>query len=190
MKKIILASTSPRRREILKKLKINFETMPSGYEEVLEEDSFTYEKIENLAFNKANFVAKEVKEDCLILGADTVVVLDNKILGKPFDENDAKSMLKKLSGKKHFVVTSICIIDNKSGRKINRSATTFVEFQNLSEEVITYYVENYKPLDKAGSYGIQELPDGYVKSIDGSLDNVIGLCSKTVIDILKEFAEF
>lgn len=199
-KKLILASASPRRREILTEMGLEFEIIPSRFEEDLETLDFTYEKIEELAYKKATAVLKNVVgQVCstyssqltvyssLILSADTVVVLDNKILGKPKDGKEAIIMLKSLSGKKHSVVTSICVIDAQTSQKKIHSETSYVVFEDLSEEMITNYVETFRPLDKAGSYGIQELPEGFIKEVEGSFENIIGLCSKAVRKLLNEF---
>lgn len=185
MKKIILASGSPRRREILKHAGLEFEIHPSSYEEVLDSNNFTHEKIENLAYNKAKAVADETKEPAVIIGADTVVVLNNKILTKPHDRADAYIMLKSLSGVEHHVVTGICVIDKYTNTTKIKSVTTMVEFEKLTDEQINHYIDNFKPFDKAGAYGIQEMPKGYIKKVEGSLENVIGLCSKAVIEMLK-----
>ena len=187
MKKIILASGSPRRKEIFKTLNIDFEILPSSYNEVMEDDLFSYDKIENLAYNKALAVANKIKEESLVVGADTVVVLDNKILGKPKNREDAFFMLKHLSGKEHFVVTAICVIEVPSMRKKINSTTSYVEFENLSDDMINSYIEQFKPFDKAGSYGIQELPHGFVKNIGGSYENIVGLCPKSLEKALAVF---
>ncbi len=121
MKKIILASNSPRRKELLRKAGIEFEIRPSGYNEQLNNYDFSYTKIENLAYNKAEFVAEELKEDAVIIGADTVVVLDNKILTKPKDFNDAHNIIKSLSDVEHQVVTGICVIDKYENKTKVRS---------------------------------------------------------------------
>lgn len=190
-KKLILASTSPRRREILSKIGLEFEIIPSDYEEVIDSPEFSYEKIETLAFHKAKAVYDKIKNapeysNSIILSADTVVVLDEIILGKPLDKNDAFAMIKKLSDKKHSVVTSICTIVTGNFQKKIHSETSFVEFQDLSDSLIINYVEQFMPLDKAGSYGIQELPDGFVKNIEGSFENIMGLCPNAVNNILKD----
>lgn len=186
MKKIVLASSSPRRKEILEKLGINFEIVKSNYEENLDSLEFSYSKIEELALNKALDIVKKV-ENSIILAADTVVVLDNQILCKPINEDEAIKMLSMLSGKKHSVVTSICIIDSQTLRKKLLSETSVVEFKVLGEDLIRNYVKEYKPLDKAGSYGIQELPEGFVEKVEGSFENIMGLCPAVVSKILKEF---
>lgn len=187
MKKIVLASGSPRRKEIFKTLDIDFEVIPSSYEEKLENNVFSYQKIENLAYNKALFVAKTIKEDALVVGADTVVVLNNNILGKPKDKTDAFNMLKSLSGKEHFVVTSICVLETPSLRKKINSTTSYVEFEILSDDMINSYIDKFKPFDKAGAYGIQELPQGFIKNVGGSFENIIGLCPKSLEKILAVF---
>ena len=185
MKKIILASGSPRRREILKNAGLNFEIQPSSYEETLDNDIFSPEKIEDLAYNKALAVADETTEKAVIIGADTVVVYQDKILTKPLDRQDAYNMLHSLSDVEHYVVTGICIIDKyESTTKIDYVKTT-VRFKKLSDELIYNYIDNYKPFDKAGAYGIQELPEGFVDSVEGSLENVIGLCSRKVLEMLN-----
>lgn len=182
--KIILASASPRRKHILDEMGLDFEIIPSDYEETLDNLNFSYEKIEDLAYSKAKSVQEKTDNEHLILSADTVVVLENKILGKPTDKQDAVAMLTSLSGKKHSVVTSICVI--KNGTKKVLSTTSYVEFEQLSDDLILNYIASYKPFDKAGSYGIQELPDGFVKAIEGSFYNIIGLCPNAVKEILNE----
>ncbi len=188
MGKIILGSSSPRRADILKKLKLDFQIIPSSYVEPHNKTDFSYAFVEESAYNKALFVARELKnEQHLVIGADTIVVIDNKILEKPKDYNDAISMLKKLSGKTHFVVTAVAIINSENMEHLTKSTTTFVTFESLTYKQIIDYIEEFKPFDKAGAYGIQELPAGFVKSVDGSLDNVIGLPSETLLQLLKNF---
>ena len=185
MGKMILASSSPRRAEILKDYKL--EIIPSPYVENHTKTAFSYDYVENLAYNKAKAVADKIKEPALVIGADTVVVLNNEILEKPEDERDAFLMLKKLSGKTHKVVTSIVIIDTQTGICRKNSTTSSVTFENLTDEMIKSYIENYKPLDKAGSYGIQEMPKGYIKSVEGDFENIIGISSKSFQKLLKSF---
>lgn len=184
MGKNILASSSPRRAELLKD-KYVFEIMPSPYEELHTTTVFSYAYVENLAYNKAKAVVPLVEGDCNIIGADTVVVLDGKILEKPHDSEEAKRMLKSLSGREHQVVTSIALINTTTGKSVIQSTTSQVIFNNLTDEMIDFYVENFKPLDKAGAYGIQELPDGYIKSYNGSLENIIGICPKALDECFK-----
>ena len=186
MGKIILGSSSPRRADILEKLKLDFEIIPSSYVEPHDQTDFSYAYVEDLAYNKALDVAKNTEKEALVIGADTIVVLDNKILGKPKDKQDAYNMWQNMSGKTHFVVTSIAVINSKNLKYKVKSTTTYVTFEELTPAQIEYYIENYKPFDKAGAYGIKELPEGYVKSFDGSFDNVIGLPSDTLLELLKQ----
>ena len=186
MKELVLASKSPRRREILQKAGLNFVIKKSDYEEELSNKIFTYEKIETLAKNKAFGALKNIKNPAYIIGADTVVVYKNKILTKPSDKNEAYSTLRQLSGKTHIVVTGLCVLDSESQKYIINSTTTNVEFYPLTEEMIIKYVDKFNPMDKAGAYGIQELPEGYVKNVSGDIENVIGLSSKAVMGSIKE----
>ena len=187
MGKIILGSSSPRRADILKRRKLDFEIIPSSYVEPHDKTDFSYDFVESLAYNKALSVAKGVKgvnEKAHIIGADTIVVVDNKILGKPKDKEEAYEMLKMLSGRTHFVVTAVAVVEAPSLEYKIKSTTTYVTFEELTDEQIEYYIENFKPFDKAGSYGIQELPEGFVKKVEGPLDNVIGLPSETLLELL------
>ena len=184
--KIILASSSPRRADILRKHNIGFEIIPSPYVEDHSRTDFSYDFIENLAYNKAKAVVPLVNEQSLIVGADTIVVLDGKILGKPNGYDGAFEMLKNLSGKTHHVVTAIAIINSTTGDYKIKSTTSEVAFENLTDEQIKYYIDNFKPFDKAGSYGIQEMPDGYIKSFTGDLENIIGISSKTLLEMIGE----
>ena len=184
--KIILASSSPRRADILKKHNIEFKIIPSPYVEDHSTTDFSYDFIENLAYNKAKAVVPLVNEQSLIVGADTIVVLDGKILGKPNGYDGAFEMLKNLSGKTHHVVTAIAIINSTTGDYKIKSTTSEVAFENLTDEQIKYYIDNFKPFDKAGSYGIQEMPDGYIKSFTGDLENIIGISSKTLFEMIGE----
>ena len=184
MGKMILASASPRRAEILKDYRL--EIVPSPYKEKHTKTAFSYSYVENLAYNKAMAVAEMIKDEATVIGADTVVVLGNEILEKPKDREDAIKMLEKLSDKTHIVVTAIALVDSKTKESKIQSTTSKVTFNKLSDELINYYVDNFKPFDKAGAYGIQELPEGFVKSIDGDLENIIGISSKTLAQMLEK----
>lgn len=186
MGKIILASSSPRRANILKALKLDYEIIPSSYAEPHDRTVFSYDYVESLAYNKALYVARDYKgEDYQVIGADTIVVVDNKILGKPQDHAQAQEMLKSLSGRTHFVVTSIAVINSNDMSHKIKSTTTYVTFNTLTDNQIDFYIDNFRPYDKAGSYGIQELPEGYLKEVNGSFDNVIGLPSETLLELLS-----
>ncbi len=187
MGKIILASSSPRRESILKSIKLDFDVIPSEYAEPHNQTAFSYEFVENLAYNKALDVAKKYRDNKIVIGADTIVVIDNKILGKPKDYKDAFRMLKELSGRTHFVVTGVAVINSEDLSYKTQSETTYVTFKKLTDKQIEDYIKDYKPYDKAGSYGIQELPEGFIEKVEGELDNVIGLPSKLLVELLKVF---
>ena len=187
MVRLILASNSPRRKQILKDLGLDFEIIPSNYDEKLETDTFSYDLIEDLATQKALDVVRRVGKNEIVLGADTVVVFHKKILGKPKDKDDAFRMLRELSGQTHMVVTALCGINTKLNSARLLSTTSYVRFKELSDELINYYINEFNPLDKAGSYGIQELPDGILDKYEGSFENIVGLAPEAVTAMLKEF---
>lgn len=194
-KKIILASQSPRRHSLIKKLNVDFDVVSPSFDEKLEDDNYADDKIKSLSFQKALSVLnppqsyrtdKESLNHSLVISADTVVVLENKILGKPKNENHAIQMLHKLSGKKHFVVTAITVIDTDTRKVFTDIVRTFVTFCNLSDTLIKDYVKNNKPLDKAGAYGIQEMGSDFIEKVDGDLENVIGLPTKALKNLLEQ----
>ena len=181
---LILASASPRRRELMKKLHIPFKVEVSGNEEKVPE-SIKPEKLpEYLAMEKAKDVFKTHREDTVI-GSDTIVLLDGEILGKPKDREDAKRMLGLLSGRRHEVITGVSIISKD--KSLCFSETCGVEFYPLSEEEIDAYVDTGEPMDKAGSYGILGEGAILVKGIDGDFYTVMGLPLARLYRALKEF---
>lgn len=186
MTEIILASNSPRRKKIMTDLGLPFEVIPSNYDEKLETDTFSYDLIEDLATQKALDVVKRVDNNKIVIGADTVVVLHNKILGKPHTKESAFKMLKELSGETHSVVTSVCGINTRTNRAALISTTSYVRFNELTDEMINYYIDTFNPLDKAGSYGIQELPPNYIDKFEGSFDNIVGLDPDAVKKVLTQ----
>lgn len=172
--KIILASSSPRRKKILDDLGFCFSVKKTNIDESYPEGLNVNHVAEYLAVKKAAFFNGSVADNEFILTADTVVVLDNKILGKPKDKPEAVEMLKSLSGRAHKVITGVCLLTKEKEHAF--SASTDVYFKELSEKEINYYVDKYKPYDKAGAYGIQEWI-GFIgiERIDGSYFNVVGL---------------
>lgn len=184
--KIILASNSPRRKQIMTDLGIDFEVIPSNYDEKLETDIFSYDLIEDLATQKCLDVVRRVDKNKIVLGADTVVVLHNKILGKPHSKEEAFKMLRELSGQTHSVVTSICGINTHTNRAALLSTTSYVRFKELTDEQINYYINTFTPLDKAGSYGIQELPPDFLDKYEGSFENIVGLAPESVLAVLEQ----
>ena len=186
MKKIILSSNSPRRKELLAGLDIPFEVkVLSGIDESYPEGLGVEEIPQYIAMEKA--AAYDIAEDEIVITADTVVVLGDAILGKPVDESDAKNMLRALSGNTHRVVTGVCITSADKQRKF--SVVSEVTFKVLSDTEIDYYVNRYRPFDKAGAYGIQEWI-GYVgvTSLKGSYFNVMGLPVQRIYEeLIHEF---
>lgn len=185
MKSIILASQSPRRKELLSLLDLEFKVEVKSIDEVFPKDLKTSEVAEYLAMLKASaFTTIEDKQ--VIITADTVVVLDDTILGKPNNIVEASKMLRSLSNRNHEVITGVCL---KSAKKvISFSSSTKVYFKNLSNAEIDYYIENYKPYDKAGSYGIQEWIGAIgITKIEGSYFNVVGLPIQELNEQLKNF---
>ena len=186
MYKIVLASNSPRRRELLGGLGIPFEVkvlpnISESYPDTLPADEIA----EYIAREKGDVYKSRIDDDILVITADTVVICDDEVLGKPTDAADARRMLHLLSGRTHHVVTGVCL--TTAFRQRSFSVRTEVTFKPLSDEEISYYVENYKPFDKAGAYGIQEWI-GYigVTGINGSYFNVMGLPVQRIYEELKQ----
>lgn len=174
--KIVLASKSPRRKEILESAGYEIEIRTQDADETLPNGILPCDAVKMLAEIKANAVERE--NDELVIGADTVVVLDNKILGKPKNEQDAFLMLKSLSGRIHEVYTGVCLVTNKN--KITFSERSEVVFDELTDEQIYAYIKTGEPMDKAGSYGIQGLGSAFAKVFSGSYYNVMGLPIETL----------
>lgn len=184
MKKLILASASPRRREILENAGFDFEVSTSEVEETMKGLSPEKTAVAN-ACKKAEEVFQRFSgKDAIVLGADTVVAFQGRIYGKPYSEEDAKKTLRELSGNTHEVITGYCIIAD--GMRECGSVVTKVTFNRLSESDIDRYIKSGLYADKAGSYGIQ---DGYglIKEYSGDRDNVVGLPLKEIENTLKEF---
>ncbi len=180
MSNIILASNSPRRKELLSKIVQSFKIVPAVLPENSDKtDPCSY--VVELAQHKAQEVFEKY-QDCIVIGCDTVVDLNGEILGKPTSKSNAVEMLKNLSGRTHLVHTGTCICCGE--QKISFCETTAVTFRKLTEEEIVGYVNSGAPMDKAGAYGIQDC--GFVDSYDGSYDNVMGLPTEKIAEILKK----
>lgn len=172
--KIVLASKSPRRRKIFKELGIKYSVWNGDTDETVNRPHKAYSLVKILAKRKAVAASKDIKtNDTLIISADTVVVLDNKILGKPKDDDDARRMLKSMSGKKHYVYSGIAAIYN--GKIVTDYEKTQIKFRTISEHEIERYISTGEHKDKAGSYGIQEKGGYFVEKINGDINNVVGL---------------
>ena len=181
---IILASASPRRREILENVNVKFTVQSSQIEEVILENENPKDLVMRLAFEKCIDVAKK-NINALVIGADTIVVLDNNILGKPKNENHAYEMIKSLSNKKHQVITGISLINLSLNKKVIDYVVSEVTFKDLSEETIRDYIKTKESLDKAGAYGIQGYGGLLVDSIKGDYFNIVGLPISKIGDLLK-----
>lgn len=182
--KVILASASPRRKEILQNTKLNFDIQKSDIEEVILENESPEDMVVRLAYEKAYDVAQKNK-DKLVIGADTIVALDNEVLGKPKDQNEAYQMIKRLSNKTHKVITGISLINLKENKIIKDYVVSFVTFKDLSEDSIKDYINTNESLDKAGAYGIQGYGALLVKNIQGDYFNIVGLPISRLSDLLK-----
>ncbi|MBP3938802.1 MAG: septum formation inhibitor Maf [Clostridia bacterium] len=184
MAEIILASASPRRKELLETAGISFTVKVADVEEVIEKNMSADKVVMSLALQKASAVAKD-NPDAVVIGADTVVVLDGEILGKPKSEENAVELLMMLSGRVHTVYTGVAII---KGEKVkNFCEATQVEFYPLEKEEIEAYVATKEPMDKAGAYGIQGRGCVLIKKINGDYFNVVGLPVSAVYRELRDF---
>jgi septum formation protein len=181
--KIILASGSPRRQQFLRDLQLDFEIRLKEIAEIYPDHLQGVEITNYLAQLKANAFEGTLEDQEVLLTSDTIVWFENKALGKPKDYEDAFAMLKAMSGKTHEVITSVCFKTNQKTETVFE--VTKVTFKNLSDEVIHHYLENYKPFDKAGAYGIQEWIGliGIAK-IEGSYTNVVGMPTDVVFEYL------
>lgn len=188
MKKIILASSSPRRKEILNMIGFDFEAVPSECEETTTKTE-PCDIVCELSRQKAYDVFRRVPDAAckIIIGADTVVAYDGKIFGKPKSRPEAQRMLKTLSGNMHSVYTGICVLCND--RVVNTYQKTDVYFRNMSDSEIERYVDTSEPLDKAGAYGIQGKGAVFIEKIEGDYFNVVGLPVSLLYSILKEISE-
>lgn len=194
---IFLASQSPRRRELLKSIELDFTVRPSTVDEVIDYNAAPDALVLDLAGQKADDVYeslhKEHKHPFLVIGADTMVILDGRLMGKPVDDADAKKMLSDLSGKTHSVYTGVRIIksdldleDKTQKTVLNAVEQTLVTFRKLEESEIEAYIATREPMDKAGAYALQGIGSALVTRVEGCYTNVIGLPIPTVVSMLRE----
>ncbi len=183
---LILGSNSPRRKEILKEIGLDFSIYPSNIEENFNKEIELKNIPVFLAEKKANALKNKLKENDILITADTVVIYNDELLSKPENTYQAKEMLEKLSGKSHKVITGVCLL-SKNNKSIF-SSKTIVTFNELDKFEIEFYINKYKPFDKAGSYGIQEWIGLIgIKKIEGSYTNVVGLPASMLYSKLKKF---
>jgi septum formation protein len=185
-KKLILASRSPRRKALLEGLGLTFDICPAEVDEGIKEGESPKAHTMRLAAEKAERAAL-ARGEGLIIGADTVVVIDEAILGKPGNLKEAKRMLKRLSGRTHTVVTAFCVLDKLSGKKIKRAVESRVKIKEMTGEEIDDYLKTGEPLDKAGAYAIQGIGKFMVEGVEGSYTNVVGLPMEELEETLMEF---
>jgi septum formation protein len=185
--RLVLASASPRRAELLRAAGIEFDVIPADVNEGMDSEDSPDGYVRRVAQLKAEGVIP-LAPGRPILGADTIVLVDNEVLGKPADAADARRMLRLLSGREHTVMTAVCLVNPaaESGRIQTSAVRTTVEFAPLSDTEIDWYVASGEPMDKAGAYAIQGLASRFVTRIDGSHSNVVGLPVAVVYNLCKE----
>lgn len=175
--KLVLASGSPRRKELLTQLGLSFETIPSNADESLTHSISPEETVQELAFRKAKSIVDRV-DHALVIGADTLVVCDQEVLGKPQNKDEAAQMLTRLQGRSHHVVSGIALVEVINGeikRVDTKTQKTVVWMLPLSQSQINWYIQTGEPLDKAGAYGIQGIGACFIDKIDGCYFNVVGM---------------
>jgi septum formation protein len=182
---LVLASTSPRRQELLRNAGIPFTVQPADINETPLAGEFPRDCVERLALEKALAVFQSQPQHW-VLGADTIVVVDGTILGKPYDAEDAARMLRMLSGRSHAVITGVCLMGPVASKTSTASETTLVTMYELSEDEIHAYVATGEPMDKAGAYAIQGIASRWIPRIEGDYSNVVGLPVALVYRMLRE----
>jgi septum formation protein len=186
MRKIILASASPRRKELLEKIGLKFEVEPSNYAEDMHSRLSPDELARAISLGKARAVARKHK-NAIVIAADTFIVFGGKIMGKPNTEAEARKMLMALRGKSHSVITGFTILDTEENKVLTKSVETVIHIKKLTPEEIDGYVKSKEPLDKAGAYAIQGLGSVIVERIEGDYFNVMGLPLSALAESLTEF---
>ncbi len=186
MKSIVLASSSPRRKELLEKIGLEFTLDPLDQAEVLDHRLPPRELAKYLSLKKAKAAAGR-HSSSIVIAADTIGVISGKLLGKPADAQQARGMLKMMSGKKHTVITGFTVMDASSGRSVTHAVETRVYFRKLSPDEIEAYIRSGEPLDKAGAYAIQGLGALLVEKIEGDYYNVVGLPLTALAKALRQF---
>ena len=182
---IVLASKSPRRKELLSLLDLQFDIITADIDETMDTSLPVADEVSRLSYEKAAAIRSKVSSDTIIISADTVVELDGVVMGKPKDESDAYNMLKSLSGNTHNVLSGVTVM--RGDKHVSKTVITEVHFRPLSDQEINTYIATKEPMDKAGSYGIQGRGSKFVEKIDGDYFNVVGLPVCTLSLMLKEF---
>ena len=188
---IILASASPRRKEILSSLGLNFKVIVSSVsEDSIPKDLPPHIYVQELSMLKSTDVAKNIKKESLCIGADTIVYHNQKIIGKPKNFDEAFNMLSSFSGSFHEVISSVSVTNSKSMKTVTDYCTTKVYFSHLSDDEIVSYINRFSPYDKAGGYGIQEYAGAFIEKIEGDYFNVVGLPVNKLYKLLKSEFDF
>ncbi len=186
MRKIVLASSSPRRKELLAKTGLKFIVDSGDYEEDMTLKLKPIELAKVLSRGKAELVAKKYK-DAIIIGADTFIVYKDQVMGKPHTSSRAIAMLKKLSGKSHSVITGFTILDAKTGKSLSRAVVSRVYFATMTPQEIAAYVKTGEPLERGGGYAIQDLGSVFIKKMEGDFLGIMGLPIYELTKALKHF---
>ena len=185
-KKLVLASASPRRRELMQAAGMTFDILVADVDETALLSPDPRQSVRNVAAAKARAVKGMLTGDAIIVSADTVVYSE-RIFMKPVDREDARHMLSELSGRTHTVYTGVCVLDTVSGEEILTVTGTDVEMREMTDEEIIAYIDTGEPMDKAGAYAIQGLGSAFIKGIKGDYDNVVGLPMNVLNEMLKKF---
>jgi len=180
----ILASVSPRRKELLEGMGIEFDVIPSGINEDFLNGETPRDHVLRLSKEKSSAVSRN-NPDAWVLGADTVVIIDGEVIGKPGTQNEARAMLARLSGREHRVITGFTIVNKSADVMITDAVESFVIFKEISEDEMDWYVKTKEPYDKAGGYAVQGMAAFFIREIRGSYTNVVGLPLTEVVTALK-----
>lgn len=188
MSQLILASASPRRKELLRQVGLDFTSIPSRIEEGMTGGEDFRQYAERISLEKALSVAEGLSQSngCWVIAADTIVIIDSEILGKPKDPEDARSMLERLSGREHLVITAFSVVNAKSKDFTQRSVESWVKLKKLAPDEIEGYLKTRESFDKAGGYAVQGIGSFMVERINGSYTNVVGLPISELIQVLRE----
>lgn len=187
--RIILASSSPRRKELMEKLDIPFEIITKETKEIFNKNGNVYDECMNIAKSKAQNVYNDIKEDCIVIGSDTIVVYNSHVYGKPRDLKDAYNMIKSFSNNSHEVISSLCLLIRKDGHEYIELTydKSVVKVMNLTDNEINEWINNHDVLTRAGAYAIQDGFGKYIESITGDYFSVVGLPLHKLYILLKKY---
>jgi len=181
----ILASASPRRQQLLRDIGLQFDVIPGDVNEDFLNDELPVDYVSRMSREKSDAIAQKVP-DAWVLGADTIVIIDGEVLGKPLTREDARNMLIKLSGREHCVITGFTIVKKSAHTTMTNVVESRVVFKTIEADELEWYIDSPEPYDKAGAYAVQGMAGYFVKEIHGSYTNVVGLPLTEVVTALKE----